>query len=296
MIPSMAQVEGETLPSGGWRPLLWRGMAELWVTSLAWLAVFAFSASGAEGVALPEVVPPSPPTAIAVVPPPSEAFDAAARLYEQGRALEAAEAYERLESRGILTASVCFNQGNAWLQAGRLGRAIASYRLAQSLEPRDPEIAANLELARSRVAPGAVRGVGGGGRFLKWFRPDEWAMLALGVMWAWMAWLVWQQRATGRSSSNPGAGRLPMLCLGLLTIVLGGVAWWAADLATRPTAVVIAGDTAARFGPLQESQTAFTLPDGAELRVTDSKGSWREVRDATGRRGWVLERNLALVP
>ena len=44
-----------------------------------------------------------------------------------------------------------YNLGNAYLESSDLGLSILNYLRAEELSPRDPDIAANLELARSRT-------------------------------------------------------------------------------------------------------------------------------------------------
>lgn len=220
------------------------------------------------------------------------AFDAAAKLYEGGHPADAAAAYEKLLTNGVVTPSVLFNQGNAWLHAGKVGRAIVSYRRASALAPRDEEIFSNLARARSKVGADAVTVEGFGARALRVLTPNEWAALATVGVWAWfgsltLGHLVPRLRGLSQAAVRPMAG------LALILLALASTSAW---LAGRPSAVVIAADTTARFGPLEESQTAFTLPDGAEVVVTDRKGDWLGVRDAMGRRGWVMARNLVTLP
>ena len=83
--------------------------------------------------------------------PPAELMADANRSYERGEFAEAAQQYEALIGLGYLDAAVYFNLGNAYLESGDLGRAVLSYLRAEELSPRDPDILANLELARSRT-------------------------------------------------------------------------------------------------------------------------------------------------
>ena len=53
------------------------------------------------------------------------------------------------------------------------------------------------------------------------------------------------------------------------------------------TLIVTARDTVVRHGPLEESQSAFTVNDGAELEWLDSKDDWRQVSDGQNRIGWI---------
>src|SRR5206468_4104202 len=75
----------------------------------------------------------------------SGAFDAANKLYEQGNYPAAAAAYEQLIQSGQRSETLYFNLGDAWFKAGQLGRAIAAWRQAEFLSPRDPALRFNLQ-------------------------------------------------------------------------------------------------------------------------------------------------------
>src|SRR5439155_12340909 len=93
-------------------------------------------------------------------------FDEANRLYEQGKFREAVTGYQRLINRGVRSSAVYFNSGNASFKAGDFGRAIANYRCAQYLAPRDRDIRANLRFARARVPDVSARAAGTWRRWL----------------------------------------------------------------------------------------------------------------------------------
>jgi SH3-like domain-containing protein len=61
-------------------------------------------------------------------------------------------------------------------------------------------------------------------------------------------------------------------------------------------AVVVIKQSAVRFGPLEDSQTAFQLSDGAEIEITDSTAAWLQLRDAGGRVGWVKRDDVTIIP
>ena len=71
--------------------------------------------------------------------------------YDREEYAEAIQQYEALIGQGYRDAAVHYNLGNAYLESGDLGRAILNYLRAEELSPRDPDILANLELARSRT-------------------------------------------------------------------------------------------------------------------------------------------------
>src|SRR5262249_54460599 len=78
--------------------------------------------------------------------------------------------------------AVYFNLGNAWFKSGQLGRAIAAYRQAERLNPRDPDVRANLQFARNQAqGPTLVPN-----RWFQWLHKltlNEWTMLAACALW-----------------------------------------------------------------------------------------------------------------
>ena len=78
-------------------------------------------------------------------------FRRAQEVFDQAQSpedyLKAAAIYESIRERGVVSGAVLYNQGNAFMQAGRRGRAIAAYREALRYRPRDPNVMANLTYA-----------------------------------------------------------------------------------------------------------------------------------------------------
>ena len=62
------------------------------------------------------------------------------------------------------------------------------------------------------------------------------------------------------------------------------------------TAIVVARDVIVRHGPLDESQSAFTVQDGSELRVLDQKDEWLQVTDGGTRLGWLRKDKVVFAP
>jgi len=222
----------------------------------------------------------------------SETFDAAAKLYEQGKFREAAAAYDRLIASETPTVSVYFNQGNAWFKAGEKGRAIAAYRRALRLAPRDPEVTANLEWVRSKVQ-GTVAGKAGMvDGLIGMLTANEWAFMAISGVWGWFG-LMMARALVPRFRNLSGGWGWAFAGVVALTMV---AAYLARSRHLQHSAVVVATEATVRFGPLEEAQSAFTLTDGTELVVTDRKGAWVEIRDTNRRRGWIAERHLSMIP
>jgi len=224
--------------------------------------------------------------------PKGAAFDAANKLYEEGNFAEAATAYERLLESGVVSEALYFNWGNAQFKAGRIGRAIAAYRQAESLAPRDPDLRTNLKFAREQVQGPTLR-PGWPERFFGVLSLNEGSVAAALALWLWLSLLVMRQIKPALRRSL----RTLTIAAGALTVLLGvalGVNLQA--LLTDQIAIAITSDLAIRNGPFDESPTAFTVRDGAELRVLDRKDNWLQVSADARRTGWVPRTQVLVRP
>jgi tetratricopeptide (TPR) repeat protein len=245
---------------------------------------------------------------VAVVPFPASAndlsatFDAANRLYEQGKFAEAAATYEKLARSSSASPTLYFNLGNAWFKAGQLGRAIAAWRLAERLEPRDPSLRFNLAFARKKVTGSEVPAGSLWHRAITALTVNEWTGLASAGLWVWFLLLAlrewrpaWRRALSGYTAT-----------VGIAAALLVGCLAAAANQQFRVTAAVVAVPEAiVRIGPLEEAQpTRFQYRDGNELTVLDQKEIavggqsqlWLYVRDAAGRAGWLKSDQIVLLP
>jgi uncharacterized protein YgiM (DUF1202 family) len=62
------------------------------------------------------------------------------------------------------------------------------------------------------------------------------------------------------------------------------------------SSIVIVPEAVARRGPMDESQSAFTVHDGAELTVQGRDGDWLQVTSAARQVGWLPQKDVALIP
>ena len=219
------------------------------------------------------------------------AFDAANRLYEEGKYQEAISGYEELLGSNAASAAVLFNIGNSWFKSGQIGRAIAAYRKAQRLSPRDPDVRANLQFARNRVqGPKWTPNI-----WESWLGKatlNEWTLLASNAFWLLFVLLIlghWRPSLKRSLRSLIWLAALGTLVLGYCTgAALHIRRAHAIAIVTSPSAVV-------RHGPLEESSTAFTARDGAELKLLDRKDDWFLVSDGKKNTGWVRKEQVTVL-
>jgi len=221
------------------------------------------------------------------------AFEQANKLYEQGKFTDAAAGYGKIIADGRVSPALYFNLGNALFKSGQVGRAILNYRLAAQLAPRDPDIRANLRFARNQVAGAYARPPGWWRRWTGQLTLNEWTTLAAAAVWLWFALLAivqwrpaWRKPLRGYLGTAGAGAALLSLCLALTSY----------DWFDIKSAIVIAREAVVRYGPLEESQSFYTVRDGAELTVLDTKGDWLQVMDRSKRLGWLRREQVLLFP
>ena len=229
---------------------------------------------------------------------PGERFQTGNQLYQTGDFAGALEAYEAILEAGYDSGDLQYNLGNAYFKLGRLGPAILAYERARRAMPRDENVEANLELARSLTAdqitplpefwPSVV--------WRAWvdLLPRQWlvALVVLGYLSA-MGLLTWRL-ATGvrRRWVTVLAGTLAVA-----TAVL------AVNLAVRELGVlrsergvVMVTETAVQSAPADDpSLRLFTIHEGARVRIDRRSAGWVEIVLEDGQVGWLRAESIEII-
>ena len=219
-------------------------------------------------------------------------FSAANQLYAEGKFSEAAKSYEAILRSGAVSPNLLFNQGNAEFKSGNLGSAIAAYRHAALLAPRDTDIRANLEFARNQVQGPTVRAT-------RWqsmlgsLTLNEWTALAAIAFWLALALFATMQLRPASKNALRGPARATAIVALFFCACLGA----AVNVhSSKPVAVVISPDAVARSGPFNDALNAFVVHDGAELPVLDRRDGWVQVSDGATRTGWIQDGQVNVLP
>jgi len=219
-------------------------------------------------------------------------FSAANKLYAEGKFADAAGLYENILKTGAQSSALLFNCGNAEFKSGRLGMAIAAYRRAALLSPRDAEVRANLAFVREQIQGATLRE----SRWQYWLGQltlNEWTLLAATAYWLTFILLAARQIRPALGTKLKNA----TFALATLTILSGSaLGWQAAEHFSKQTAVVVASEATARSGPFDEAQNAFMAHDGAELAVLDRRSDWIQVTDGSGKIGWMQTKQVEILP
>ena len=219
-------------------------------------------------------------------------FSAANKFYAEGKFADAASTYEKILASGATSPNLLFNYGNAEFKSGNLGKAIAAFRRAELLAPRDSEIRANLNFVRNQVQGATVRE----SFWQNWLGNlslNEWTVFAAIAFWLTFLLLAAKQIRPALTAKLKSATWF----FAALTIFSGTIVGvQAANHFTKETAVVISSAVTARSGPFDDAQNAFAIHDGAELSVLDRRDDWVQVADGSGKTGWLPAKQVEVLP
>ena len=228
----------------------------------------------------------------------TDSMTLANQLYQDGSWAEAAQIYQQLVNSGIQNSDLDYNLGNAYFKMGELGEAIFYYKQAQSLAPRDADIAANLDLARSQTMDKYDRGTGNVAVDLanltrSWLTENELGAAAL-LFWFGFA-LLWIARRFN------GGGTRPILSYGLalVTVLLfgSGLLFGSRLIADRvqTEGVIVADEIDVTSAPGAGAIIEFTLHSGAEVNVMEQRSGWaRLALPGEHLQGWVPQDTIQI--
>lgn len=208
----------------------------------------------------------------------------------------AATRYQTLVDAGVENPWLYSNLGNACLQSGQIGRAIAAYENALKWNPENDSIRTRLWLARDQVnessdhdlswelwAQRAISPV----LFKHWGSSQlRWTVIALAVVF----WVLLISLRIGQVAPETRRVARSMASLLVVVAVGGSVVWWLATSAvSRPSAGYIAADqVTVRTGDADSfpALIEWSNADGKQVEVVQSRGQWMLVRTASAE-GWV---------
>ena len=219
-------------------------------------------------------------------------FSHANQLYAEGKFSEAAKAYGTILTGGTVSPNLLFNDGNAEFKSGNLGRALAAYRRAALLAPRDADVRANLDFAHNQVQGATWRETWWEG-WLGALSLNEWTTFAMITFWlTFILFAAVQLRPAWKNLLRTPARGMAVAAVFFCACLIA-----AANLHfSNSVAVVVSPDAVTRSGPFDDAQNAFAVHDGAELAILDQRNGWVQVTDGSGRTGWMKSSQVEVLP
>ncbi len=200
----------------------------------------------------------------------------------------AATRWNTIIDDGVVNGPLLYDLGNAWVQAGNLGKGIAAYLRSERYMPGDPRLAENLAYARSLVSPQFSSDSTSAmlQRWTDWL--SGWSAWTRTIVFA-AAWLTFWCLLLWRRKMAPPPWR--WLAGGSLAVslVAGAAAIFAVLGTGGPTGVLIEDEVIVRKGDAESYSPRFDEPihRGVEFRILEERPIWLHVEFPNGDDGWV---------
>lgn len=217
---------------------------------------------------------------VASLMPGRDLVRAGAASLDLGEVPEALATLSPAAASPLASPWVHYDLGVAYYRDGDIPRALAHWRHARELRPRDPSLVHNIALARSQLE-GVPAAVGPAAGWEEWVTPWELGLLATFLLGLASFLLVRIHRQGEGPLSGPVA-------LGLVGAVLGLTAVHGSMVQRgEPVAVVVDVPAVLRDSASPQAPATDSLPPGTELRVLRQFSGFYLVLTGGGQRGWV---------
>jgi len=210
-------------------------------------------------------------------------FVKANQAYSEGRFQEAVDGYENLVQSGRWSANLFYDLGNAWFRLGDFGKAILNYERTLSLDPRHPEAAANLRLARDEARALELR--------KDWI--ERYVSTATSTQYSIAAavgfWFALFGAARLFFSPRRSVAQMALIALAVVVSGTSVFALYTMENGTRGNAlgIVTGKDIEARLATADNASSVLALPPGTEIKILSERGDWIYAALPNDLRGWI---------
>jgi len=221
------------------------------------------------------------------------AFEQANHEFHADQFATAAATYEKILATGGPHATVYYNLGNCYQRLGQYGHAILAYERARLLTPRDPDLLANLALARKAAA---AFGDSGEHRYM-----DAAANYLSRNEWSWL--IAGGALFLGGLAAACGIGGLPRRSLRQTAIaaaalaLVGMIAGTAALYHRRDEAshgVVLSDKAEVRLSPFEKADSLGSPGVGRTVHIRDHNGGFSYIEvPGTDLHGWLADKDVS---
>jgi len=223
----------------------------------------------------------------------TQLWEKANAFYTTEEYQQAVSLYEQILSSGQESAKLYFNLGNAYYKTGDINKALLNYERAKLLAPNDENIDFNIRMANQSVVtsiePLPLP------FFLRWrtsvinmYPSDTWSVISIA---AFVLFLL----LTGLFIfSRIVAVRRISFLLAIFMVVFSGFTYSFASkqkqkIMERNAAIVFCPRVTVKSSPSTTGTDLFLIYEGLKVGITDSIGTWKEIKLVDGNEGWLQD-------
>lgn len=208
--------------------------------------------------------------------------------------VKAAELYQQIVDKGLVSFDLYYNLGNAYYRTGEVGPSVLYYEKALKMDPSNEDAVFNLKVANLKVAD-RVEPLQDAFffRFMNELllkrSPDGWAHWALVLLWVSLlfgiGYIFVNKLLVKRLLFVFGA----LLLLGFVLLSLVSLRQIDYEQSTKE-GVIMATNSYVKSAPDNGSTDLFILREGVKVRLLKKEGPWQQVKivDREGDKiGWI---------
>ena len=223
-------------------------------------------------------------------------FEDANRLFLEQKYDAAAARYESIINNGYESGELYYNLGNAYFKSGKIQFAILNYERARKLISNDDDLNVNLQLARLQLKDN-VEAIPElfiyqwADALLTLFRLETMLnlmyglfLLALGSFSYFLFARTYEQKRISLMSG--------ILCSILLAFGITNFLIQSYRESNSEFAIVMTDIANIKSAPDSKGNDLFVIHAGLKVQVLDGVNTWKKIRLADGKVGWIPEREI----
>ena len=224
-----------------------------------------------------------------------ERFFNANNYYNSSKYLESINVYESILADGWESNSLYYNLGNAYFRQNMIGQAIWAYNKALKINPRNSDVARNLEIVKARIKdriilPGEFFLVKSYMNIKSRYTLKEWFIIgSITIFFTVIVFLLSRIYIFDNVI-------LERLVLGLIIVVIiehGIIFDRFFDQNDNKIGIIIDNEVDAYSGPFYGDNTIlFKVNEGTKIRIIQNQNNWIEIILFDGNRAWVPKEKI----
>ena len=227
----------------------------------------------------------------------AEIYNSANDLFTNKEYHEALELYRELINRGVQNPLLYYNLANTYYKIGDMGNAVLYFERALRLKPFDRDIRANLNHVRSgledKIRPLYDEGILRLLRRLFSFPNVKTIVYVEIVLFSILIILLLSFLFLPHARIRL---KRSIIIIGVIYVVtlIGMISQFTYE-SKFPQGILLQKVVDVKSSPLVESETLFSLHEGAKFRLIENRGEWIRFSIQDGRQGWIMRESVAFI-
>lgn len=210
-------------------------------------------------------------------------------FYKEGKYEEAKDLYESILEKGVESANLYYNLGNAYFKLGKLGKAVLNYERAKLFIPQDNDLKANLDYARTLLENPIAAKKPGLFLFIAQKTADYFSLDDLAGITSILYFLAVLFLGMRMMVKKPASFLRFCVVMGFVFLFILGFAFGIKFYETQvlQRAIITASYSDCHFAPNENATTYFRLYEGAEVVILNKDGDWLRIKTPDQKVGWI---------